>query len=236
MARASVDCEAVEQSGAARANQIVLAAAPARVRGVPGLIVGAAAVEMTELRGACCFARPVAAGMIGGIFKGSAVGLRACQHVVLIGCVPAAGDCATLLSQPGNFPEVVAEAREIQGIPVQIGKVIGDLFAFGVVPGATADAVSGIDGVRALRAQVGVEGFRAPRRGRERLADFIGARQATKVGPMAGTGARDEKAHGLRRSLCGLLRECQERPCDRQRDGGNNKVNLLHSCLLRNYL
>src|ERR1700730_1326751 len=107
---------------------------------------------MTELRSACCFARPVAAGMIGGIFKASAVCLRAREHVMLVGCVSATGDCAALLCQPRNFPEVVAEARESQGVTVQIREVIGDLFPLGVVPGATADAVAGIDGVRALRA------------------------------------------------------------------------------------
>src|SRR5882762_895950 len=122
---------------------------------------------MAELRGACRFARPVGAGMIGGIFKASAVGLRAGQHVVLVGRVSAAWNRATLFGQSGNLPKIVAEAREIQGVTVQIGKVIGDLFALGVVPRATANAVSGIDGVRALRAQVGVERFGASRCGGE---------------------------------------------------------------------
>src|SRR5882762_8022786 len=170
---------------------------------------------MAELRSACCFARPVGAGMIGGIFEASAVCLRACEHIMLVGCVSAAGNRAALLGQTGNLTEIIAEAREIQGVTVQISKVIGDLLALGVVPGATADAVSGIDGVRALRAQVGVESLRASRGGGERLAELIGAGQATKVGPMAGTRAGDEKAHGLRGSLRRLLRECQERPCNR---------------------
>jgi len=215
MARVSVDGEAVEQSGATGANQIVLAAAPARVRGVPRLVVGAAAVEMTELRGAHSVARPVAAGMIGGIFVSCAVGLRAGQHVVLVGCVSAPRDRAALLGETGNLPKIVSEAREIQGVTVQIGKIIGHLFAFGVVPGATADTVPGIDGVRALRAQVGVESFCTSRRGRKRLADLIRAGQAAKICSMAGTRASDEKAHGLRGRLRRLLRECQERTCDR---------------------
>src|SRR5258705_776556 len=40
-----VDREAVEQAGAARAHQIVLAASSARMRRVPGLVVAAAAVK-----------------------------------------------------------------------------------------------------------------------------------------------------------------------------------------------
>jgi hypothetical protein len=86
----SVDRKAVEQSCAARAHKVVLAATPAWVCGVPGSVASSAAIEMAELRRACCFAGPVAARVIGAIGVGSAVGLRAGQHVVHVGSIAAA--------------------------------------------------------------------------------------------------------------------------------------------------
>src|ERR1700730_18335515 len=98
---------------------------------------------MAELRGACCFARPVATRVIGGIFISCSVCLRAGQHVVYVGCVPSTVDRGALLGQPRNLPEVVAKAREFQSVSVQIRQVIGDLFALSVVPGTIANAISG---------------------------------------------------------------------------------------------
>src|SRR5712664_2444484 len=137
---------------------------------------------MAELGRAGRLTRPVAAGVIGSIFISRAVGLRAGQHVMCIGCIPSTVDRAALLSQPGKFSEVVAEAREFQCVSVQVCRVIGDLFSLGVIPGTIPDAISRIDSVRAAGAEVGVEGLRASRRSGERLADLVGAGQATKIG------------------------------------------------------
>src|SRR5260370_7240506 len=112
-----------------------------------------------------------------------------------------------------------------------MGEVIGDLFALGVVPRTIANAISGVDRVRALRAQVGVEGLRATRRGGERLAELVGAGQSAKICSMAGACAGNEKAHGLRWRLRGLLCKRQERSRHRYRHRANNKLNLVHSRL-----
>jgi len=229
-----VDCEAVEQAGAARAHQVVLAAAPAGVRRVPRLVVCAAAVKMAELRGARRLAGPVAAGMIGGILVTRAIGLRACQHIVLVGSVAPAGNSAALFGDPRNFTQIVAQAGEFQCVTMQICDVVGDFFALGVIPGTVSDAVTRVHGVRTLRAEISVERLRTSGGGRERLAGLISAGQAAEIRSMARSGAGDEKAHRRRGSLwCGLLRESQECSRDRQRCGGNNELKFLHSRLLR---
>ena len=94
---ASVDGEAVEQARSARAHQIILAAAPARVRRVPRSVARATAVGMAELRGACAVACPVVTSVVGAVRKSPAIGLRACQHVVRVGSIPPAIDHVALL-------------------------------------------------------------------------------------------------------------------------------------------
>src|ERR1700730_14435863 len=79
-----VDCEAVEKTRAARPHQIVLAAACARVRRIPGGIASAVAIGMPQLRGSRRAARPVLASVVGAVRIRAAVGLRARQHVVRI--------------------------------------------------------------------------------------------------------------------------------------------------------
>jgi len=51
---------------------------------------------MAKLRGARRFAGPVAAGVVCRIFGRRAVCLRACQHIVLVGCGRLDGDGASL--------------------------------------------------------------------------------------------------------------------------------------------
>jgi hypothetical protein len=68
-----LDCEAVEESRAAGCDQVVLAAAFARVRRVPRAVAAALLVAVSELRRTGAVARPVVAGVIGGVGVGAAV-------------------------------------------------------------------------------------------------------------------------------------------------------------------
>src|SRR5207249_5691323 len=99
--------EAVEEAVAAGTLEIVLAAAavgPARgVRRVPGLrrvvVSQALPIVMADHRRPLAALRPVAAGaVIAGCERG-AVGLRAGQDVVHVGCVATAVDQLPLLGQ-----------------------------------------------------------------------------------------------------------------------------------------
>src|ERR1700754_5148858 len=72
--RRSVRREAIQVARAAGADQVVLAAAAAPVRGVPGRVAAARAVELAQLRrGVGGAARVVAARMVGGVGVGAAV-------------------------------------------------------------------------------------------------------------------------------------------------------------------
>jgi hypothetical protein len=84
-----IDCEAVEQAGAADALQRLRTASRRAMRRVPRGIAAAVAVGVAHLSAASRAARPIAAGLVGSIGEGSAIGLRAGQHVVRIGLITA---------------------------------------------------------------------------------------------------------------------------------------------------
>ncbi len=80
---------------------------------------------------------------------------------------------------------------------MHLGDVLAHQGSIGVVPGPVADAVLGIDGARALRAEIG-----APRMvtgalfSGEHLAVRVGSSQPTQVSPSSGTIAGEEESHG----------------------------------------
>src|SRR4051812_21064389 len=119
MKRGLVNREAIQVTGAAGGDEIFLAAAARRVRGIPRCIAAAGAVEMTELGGARGAGSPVGAGVVGSIGISGAIGLRAGQNVVLVGGVAKAFDRFAFFREDGGFGDVRAEAGEGQRIAVQ---------------------------------------------------------------------------------------------------------------------
>jgi len=85
IAKNSIDGEAVEQTRAAGAYQIVLAAALRGMRGIPGCVSASDAVGMSNLSRALPAAGPVIARVILTVRIGSPVRLRAGQHIVSVG-------------------------------------------------------------------------------------------------------------------------------------------------------
>src|SRR3954447_12723222 len=96
------------------------------------------AIGMTEHGRALCGAGPVAAGAVLAGPECGAVGLRAGQHIVAVRRVAAAVDDLGLLAERGLLGEVVGA--------VQLGDILGDDDALGVLPWSLADAVARIDG------------------------------------------------------------------------------------------
>ena len=129
--------EAVEQTRAAGGHQIRLAAAAARMRGVPRTVAAALFVVMAELcrrtgrgrrgrrSGAARrgfdvrVARPVVAGVVRRVRVSAAVGRRSRQDVVLVRHVAHAVDELLLLGQRELLAERVADARLFDGVAVQ---------------------------------------------------------------------------------------------------------------------
>src|SRR5688572_16549338 len=108
----SVRREAVEQPGAARGHQVLLAAAARAVRGVPGLHVPRVllqphAVVVADDRRALAAFRPVAAGGVAAGGRVHAGRIRARENVVLVGLFAAALDDLALLGERGLLAEVV---------------------------------------------------------------------------------------------------------------------------------
>ncbi|CAD5375508.1 hypothetical protein OF001_U10195 [Pseudomonas sp. OF001] len=194
--RRSIRREAVQQSRPARRRQrLVAAAAPRGVRGVPRArwrtVVQALAIVVTDHGRAGGAAGPVAAGAVLRAGEGGAVGLRAGEDVVHVRRIAAALDRHAALVEAGFLVEVV--------VAVQLGDVLGDQLALGVVPGARADAVAGVHrrlAVTGAGAEVGAPGVAAGTDGLgELLAVRIGASQAAEIGALAHAGAGDEEGH-----------------------------------------
>src|SRR4051812_46190021 len=154
---ASVDGEAVEAAGAADAGQRRDGAARRVMRRVPGGVVAAIAVHMADhgVDVVVAVGGPVTAGMVVGTGDGTAEGIGAGQHVMLVRLVAAAGNAHAFLVQRRTLVDVVAVARDVA---MQVGDVHRDDFALGIVPGAIADAVARVHGARAGGAHIGMPG------------------------------------------------------------------------------
>src|SRR6516164_8409917 len=87
-----IDGETVQETGAARGDQVRLAAGPARMCGIPGAVPASLLVGMTELSYPGAVARPVVAGVVHAIRVRAAVRLGTGQDIVLVRCVADAVD------------------------------------------------------------------------------------------------------------------------------------------------
>src|SRR5262245_56363246 len=173
------------------------------MRGIPGLgsvvVAQAHAVMMTDLGVALAALRPVAAGLVVRARERTAVRLRAGEDVVHVGRIATAVHGRALLGQRGLLVQLVRA--------MQVRDVFRDDDSFRVLPRARADTIARVDGLRALRAEIGVPSV-VPRpdcRG-ERLAELVGTREATEIRALSGAGAGDEEGHarllGLRPAAC----------------------------------
>jgi len=232
-----IHCEAIKQSRAAGAHQIVLAATAAWVSGIPRSIVPTAPVKMPELSRASRFARPVAAGVVHAIRVGSAIGLRAGQHVVHVRSVATPVKHGPFFCERGKFHEIISKTRKFRRVPVQIGKVVGNFLSLGVVPGAIPDSIARIHArlaVCGVGAHIGVPGFTAAANGRGKcLANSVCSRETAEIRSMAGTCTGNKETHGLRRSLCGLLCERNVSAYHGQQHCSNDGLYLPHRDLLQ---
>src|SRR5882672_10440735 len=186
--------EAVEQAGAARGLELVLATAARAVRRVPRLhvarVLQALQVVVADDRRAVAALGPVAAGGVaaGGGVQAHRVG--AGEDVVLVRRVAAALDRVALLVQRRLLADVALAG-------MQLADVTRHHHALGVVPGALADALARVDaGVaarqRGAEVRLPVRLLRARGLG-ERAAVRVSAFQAAEVGAVALAGAGDEE-------------------------------------------
>ena len=129
---------------------------------------------------------------------------------MLVRRVAASVDALALFGERGLLVQIVGG--------VKLRHIFRDDDAFGVLPWAVADAVARIDGLRPLRAEVGVpRPATCPCRGRERLAMLVGALEAAEVGALARSNTGDEEAHVRRLRL-----RAGVNPESKERDGCNN--------------
>src|SRR5689334_9345226 len=102
---ASVRGEAIEQAGAARGLELILAAAARAVRRVPRLhvpgVLQPLQVVVPDDRRAVAALRPVAAGSVAARSREHALRVGAGEDVVLVRCVAAAFDLLALLGERG---------------------------------------------------------------------------------------------------------------------------------------
>jgi hypothetical protein len=138
-------------------------------------------------------AGPVPASGIATGRRIQALRVRAGQDVVhVVGLSATARNLFALLAERGFSSDLVVVA-------MQILNARGDDHAFGVLPGAFADAVTRVDAglaARFCRAQIGAPGLAfAPGRFRELLAVRIRAGKPAEVRALAGAFAGDEEGH-----------------------------------------
>src|SRR5262245_38579582 len=196
------------------------------MRRVPGLrcvvVTEPLPVVMADHRRARAALRPVAAGAILAGREGGAVGLGAREDVVHVRRIAAPIDLIALLGERRLLVDVV--------LAVQLGEVFRDDEALGVQPRAAADAVAGVDRVRALGAQVSAPGLR-PRAGRraEELAELVCPVEAAEVTALSRTCARDEEAD--LRLLCLAAGAPAERHQERHGHDDRQPHSAVHSGL-----
>ena len=118
------DRETINQSGAAGADQIRLAASAARVRGIPRAVAAALFVGMTQLRGALAVVRPVVARVISAIRVGAAVRLGPGQDVVLVWRVAHAVDRRPFFRERELFAQRVAQPRLLDRVAMQLAEIL----------------------------------------------------------------------------------------------------------------
>src|ERR1700747_1960478 len=118
LSQASVDREAVEQASATDPLQRFWTASRRAMRRIPRSVAAAVAVRVADLSGARRAARPVLTGVVGRIGEGSAIGLRAGQHVVRIGLISDPLLDLALLCNVRLLAHIVAQTRLVQRISV----------------------------------------------------------------------------------------------------------------------
>src|SRR4030095_1304303 len=147
---------------------------------------------MAQHRGALVAACPITARHIVAAWKCPTVRLRAGEYVMHVGFIAAGVDLIASLAQRSFFVEIIVVA-------VEIVDVFGDDDAFGILPGTFANAITSVDGsltVGRAGAEIGSPSMVArANRLRERLAVFIGARQAAEVRAFSRSGAGNEESH-----------------------------------------
>src|SRR5579862_177264 len=143
---------------------------------------------MAEHHAALAALRIVPAGHVAAGRERGAVRFGAGEDVVPIRLVAEAVHDVALLGQRRLLADVV--------LAMELVEIVRDDLALRVSPRSLADPIARVDGVRSLRAEIGVPGVvtRADR-ARELLAMAIGARKAAVVGAFPRPGARDEKRH-----------------------------------------
>ena len=202
-------------------TMLPLSAWPTRAEGTPGACNGPGAPRPTTAGAAggahqprrragsgasaargrwstCDAARPVVARVIPRV-----VGIRAAfdcrpgQHVVFAAREGVRHWVAFFIERVRDADEI-ADARLLERVAVQLGDIRSDELALLVVPRAVANAVTSIDGIRPLRAQIGVPRHVTAAGGRrECLALRVRAGQSSKVAATPDTGTRDEEGHRL---------------------------------------
>src|SRR5580692_8454766 len=144
---------------------------------------------MTEHRRALPRTQPVAAGAVGARRKGGAVGLRSSEDVVAVRVVAAPVVDVALLRERGPLGQLVARA-------VEIGDVLGDHDALGILPRPLADAIARVRGARALGLlgrEIGAPCLFTGACGlRELLAMAVGPSEPAEIAALAGAGRGDE--------------------------------------------
>jgi hypothetical protein len=107
---------------------------------------------------------------------------------------------------------------------MQVGDILGDHYALGILPRPLADAVARVDGgltVGGLGRKISAPGFNSGSIGarglRQRLALIVGAGETAEIAAIADAGAGQEEAGGSRLRACGV--RCKSAGCEEETRG-----------------
>src|SRR5262249_28666228 len=129
-------------------------------------------------------------------------------------------DGLAFFGQNRSSGNVIAKARGIECVAMQVGDTLRHALSLGVVPGAITDTIAGIHrrlAIGCAGAEIGMPGSAACARGfSERLAVAVCPGQAAKIGAFTCARTGDEETHRLGRRLVllgdgGARTQCQER-------------------------
>ena len=180
---ASVNCKTIKTARAACRDETRLRAIATEMRRIPGRVVAAAAIRMTQHRLVIrAVRRPIVARAVDAGGERASLGVRAGQHVVLVRHVAEAFDDFTVLGQNVAFLYVISITLQVT---MQVRNTRSDHRALCVVPRARSNATACIYArlnVCRLGAKIGM-----PRatvgacRLRERLSNLIRASESAEI-------------------------------------------------------
>jgi hypothetical protein len=171
---------------------------------------------MAHYRPAFIVTGPVTTGAIIVTKNRQTKGIRSSQYVVAIGTITTAIDNVAILIDGAALEDIVTVPFDVT---MEFSNVAGDAYALGIVPWASTDSITGVDGIVTLGAEIRAPGTTACTGGfSETLAVSVSPGQAAEVAAITNSYTGNKKGHGFLFFL-GKDNSARQGQCDNCKNG-----------------